>query len=371
MTGMPSDLAGLIGALQDRRGEVVKLAVTPHRYADALRILTFDRAPRKKIALMAMGPFSLCTRVLSESAGNFLTYCAAAADSPTAPGQPTLDEMLHLYRVPDLGRRPRVFGLLGTGISHSLSPRLHNGWFKRRREPCVYLPFDTKGIDDFLALSLSLPMAGWSVTAPFKLEMARRVDRLAPSARLAGSVNTVIAHGRKLIGYNTDIRALIHLLNETGGNPAFRIRRTTSGIVYRGRVLIIGAGGTAIAVCRALRQHGADVVMTARRLERRNVAQEIGVEFIPWNRRIQADAGVIINATPIGHAGWRGLPYPGSRLFSGHIIIDFPYGDGDTDFVRAGRKAGCRIIDGKRLLLEQARLQRKLFAQAKQAVRLS
>ncbi len=347
VTGTPPDLERVATELRRRRGEAWKLAVTARDLSDSMKVLACLERHRGGFACMAMGPAGLITRVLAEPRGSFLTFCAARDGAETAPGQVSAGEMLHHYRVRHLGRRPSIYGLLGTGIAHSLSPRLHNGWFARRAERCVYVPFDTTDLDDFMAFARTLPLSGWSVTAPFKEAISTKLDRLSRSARLAGCVNTVVSRNGDLVGYNTDVRALIGLIRHARG---------------RSPVLVLGSGSTAKAACRALSAAGYSVMLCARRdRAARQAAADIRIWFVPWGERGSVRAGVIVNATSVGQGGRPGAPLAATALRVGQLVIDFPYGPRETDLVRAARARSCVVVDGKRILLEQARLQRRLF----------
>src|SRR5258707_6685056 len=78
-------------------------------------------------------------RFLALPQGSALAYAPAAA--ATAPGQVSLDDMIHLYRAHALTRSTRVYGVIADPIGHSLSPLLHNTGFAARRVDAVYLPF--------------------------------------------------------------------------------------------------------------------------------------------------------------------------------------------------------------------------------------
>lgn len=343
--GTPRDLDDLARDLRAHSGEAWKLAVTAGSYRDALQVFDCLDHHRGAFTCLAMGAPGLATRVLGEGRGNFLTYCAARAEAETAPGQPTVTQMIHLYRAHALGPRPDVYGLVGSGITHSLSPQLHNAWFARRRERRIYLPFEATELGDFMSFARELPLAGWSVTTPFKEAIIGFLDSLAPSAKLAGCVNTVLARAGRLHGYNTDIRALRRLI---GRRP--------------GRVLVLGSGSTARAACGALADNGCAVTLTARRMERaRAISDELDLRLIPWRKRGTIAAQVVVNATSVGHGGHSGIPLPESAMHPGQLVVDFPYGGNETDLVRSARANGCRVIDGRRILLEQARLQRDIF----------
>jgi 3-dehydroquinate dehydratase / shikimate dehydrogenase len=49
---------------------------------------------------LAMGERGVATRLLAPKLGGFLTFGALAAGSESAPGQPTVQQLRDLYRLP-------------------------------------------------------------------------------------------------------------------------------------------------------------------------------------------------------------------------------------------------------------------------------
>lgn len=71
----------------------------------------------------------------------------------------------------------RLFGLLGSGISHSLSPLIHNYAARKLQQEAVYVLFDsaTKKFPDqqFFKAMWDFGVLGFNVTLPFKEAAAK------------------------------------------------------------------------------------------------------------------------------------------------------------------------------------------------------
>ncbi len=157
------------------------------------------------------------------------------------------------------GASTRLAGVIGDPVRHSLSPAIHNAAFRATGLDWVYLAFEVPAGEAAAAVAAmrALGLEGLNVTMPHKAGVAQAVDRLSPVAAELGAVNTVVREGAALIGHNTDGDGLVASLRaEHGFEPASR------------RGLVLGAGGTARAVVRALGAAGAaDVAVVARRGE--------------------------------------------------------------------------------------------------------
>ena len=89
--------------------------------------------------------------------------------------------------------------LIGSPISHSLSPAMHNLSFRTLEIDAEYGLRET-GLDmlaETVAELKSEGAAGWNVTMPCKRAMCDFCDELSPEALISRSVNTV--RNRKII----------------------------------------------------------------------------------------------------------------------------------------------------------------------------
>lgn len=135
----------------------------------------------------------------------------------------------------------KIFGILGDGISYSLSPQIFNTLFDEFGLPHGYYLFDIaeKNPKKFIDSAEMLGVAGFNVTVPFKCSIISHLDALHTTASDCHSVNVVKAHKGTLKGYNTDIFGIREVFRDVGLS-AFA----------RKHILIIGAGGTARTALR-------------------------------------------------------------------------------------------------------------------------
>ncbi|BBD71860.1 shikimate 5-dehydrogenase [Sulfodiicoccus acidiphilus] len=231
------------------------------------------------------------------------------------------------------GVRTKLLGVLGSGISYTLSPAIHNFSFSQMGIDAVYLVFDVQP-DDLhdVVEGLKKIAYGFNVTVPYKEEVASMVSCEGESKGL-GVVNTV--HSGK--GYNTDYIALSRLLNETGLE------------FHEAECAIFGAGGAAAASALSLGRLGCKVKLINRSLERairlKRKLDNLGVES-----SVASDCGepqVVVNATP------RPELVPTSCV-RGKLAIDFVYTPVRTSFITLAESRGMTIIDGLSILIEQA-----------------
>ena len=270
--GTPGDLIQRYERMAATPAAVVKLATQCQRINDCLRLFALlEHAQNKKpIIALGMGLPGLSTRVLALARGALLTFGALQRGAESAPGQPTVEELNTLYRVKQLTRASQVFGVIGKPIGHSRSPLIHNPALQVAGIDGVYLPLEVDDLASFIrdfvhprTRKLDWNLRGLSVTIPHKRALLPLLDEVDATAQAIGAVNTIVVAGERLCGYNTDVHGAMQPLLE-------RME------VRSARAAVLGAGGSARAVCYGLQQHGADVTLYARDVHK---AEALAAEF--------------------------------------------------------------------------------------------
>ena len=133
----------------------------------------------------------------------------------------------------------KFFGIIGNPIAHSLSPTLHNYWFKKYNLEADYSIIEAKDKDlpTVIKKIKDGSYSGINVTLPYKQKIIHHIDKVVNDAVLTGSVNTVLLDNNKIvIGENTDVFGL----------QAAYLKEIDDSISKK--VLIIGAGGVSPSV---------------------------------------------------------------------------------------------------------------------------
>jgi shikimate dehydrogenase len=209
------------------------------------------------------------------------------------------------------------------------------------------LAFEVREAGAALDAMRALDIHGYSVTMPYKTAVAAAVDELTDAARELQAVNCVVNRGGWLVGDNTDGAGFI---------DGFRhdIRGDVAGRSFG----VIGGGGAARAVVRALALAGAaEVVVVNRDPERARAAAGLAVSSgrvgVPADLR---ECAVVINATPLGMDGAHvvDLPAPADLLRPGQIVVDLVYNPLETRWLAQARSRGIEAHNGLSMLVFQA-----------------
>jgi shikimate dehydrogenase len=247
----------------------------------------------------------------------------------------------------------RRFALIGNPLGHSLSPALFGLWFRRHRIEADYRAIAaTEGdLGHVLERLQSGELAGANVTVPLKERVCRKLTNLDTAARAIGAVNTLCPADGLVLGCNTDAPALAETLKSL--LPETARRRTTA--------CIFGSGGAARAAVYALIGLGfEDIRLVARNASAGAEIRRMGggIETVTWQNAISAVAGaaLVINATPLGTAGFPPFPPLALPPRRDGVALDLVYNPPRTAFQDATEAAGYRTANGFAILVGQAAL---------------
>jgi shikimate dehydrogenase len=226
---------------------------------------------------------------------------------------------------------PLAFRLMGHGIAYSASPAMMRAAFAAMDLPHGYELADVPPEDvETTVQALREPaIGGANVTTPHKVAVVRLMDALGPEAEEAGAVNTVVRQGRRLVGHNTDLPALVDAIR--GLRP--------DGVR---KAVLLGAGGASRSVIIALQACGAGEIVPVMRSDG------------SWDRlgHLMDGADLVVNATPVGMSDERS-PLPASWLRPDLAVLDLVYRPSPTPLVHEARAIGASAQAGAGVLLGQ------------------
>lgn len=250
-----------------------------------------------------------------------------------------------------------IAAVLGSPISHSLSPAIHNAAFEAARRNGEYVAVEC-GINEVETTMANLKAAGLvglSVTMPLKEAVIDYLDFVTPDADFLNAVNCISFGPTSSTGHNTDGDGCCDALIEQGGA---RLRGATA--------VLLGAGGTARSIALALVRRGAHVVVVNRT---QSHAMDLVNSFASFRDEVSisvgdhssiASASLLINATSVGMNS-SDNPVDPSVLHNRLTVLDAVYSPLETSLLSAAREAGATVVDGLWMLVHQARHQQKLW----------
>ena len=247
-------------------------------------------------------------------------------------------------------------GVIGHPIKHSLSPVMHQHWFRKYGIDAVYDLIDIPSDD--LATRIERfresEWVGFNVTIPHKVAMLSLIDEVKDVARSIGAVNTIINKNGKLIGTNTDGEGLILCLQQAG----FSLHEEV-------KVLIIGAGGAARAVGLSIARGNVSCVdFTNRTVVKAEQLSQSASTFTQSQSLSLTEAeqaldkyNLIINATSAGMEPLSmNQPLSLKHVSKDAFCVDLIYKPLKTLWLAEAEERGCRTMNGLPMLIYQGAL---------------
>lgn len=256
-----------------------------------------------------------------------------------------------------------LIGLLATPIRHSMSPTMHNNAFAMLGLNYAYLAFEVgqKELPSAVQAIRTLEMRGANISMPNKQAILPLLDDLAPAAKLAGAVNTVVNDHGKLTGYTTDGIGFMQAL-------------AAENIDLRGEKMVLagaGGAGTPIAIQAAL-DGVKEIVIVNRATDPQGSQAQKNVKiineqtnaharFVPLADQAQfkaelADATIYCDATGVGMKPLadQSLITDPSWLREDLIVYDTVYAPRTTKLMTIAQVAGVRhVFNGLGMMLYQ------------------
>ena len=263
----------------------------------------------------------------------------------------------------------RLAAVLATPIKHSISPLIHNTGFQALNIDAVYLAFEVgaDGLASAFETIRQFDMLGVNLSMPNKQPGFHLVDEVSPAAQLLGSINTVVNHGGRLCGHNTDGAGFMASLKEEGV------------AVVGKKMTMLGIGGAALAIIAQAALDGvSEISIFARQLSEKvdeqraiqGITAQTSCRIQLFSLENEADlvqelstSDILVNSTNVGMApNCQGnLIAQASWLKPELVVADIIYEPKETALLKMARQQGCQTINGLGMLIHQGAIAFELW----------
>ncbi len=257
--------------------------------------------------------------------------------------------------------RTQLLCVLGTPISHSISPQMHNEACRLLGLDYEYLAFDIgtenlKTVTDALRV---MNVRGFNLTMPNKTLMAQLCDKLSPASEIAGAVNTVVNENGIFTGYTTD------------GVGFMQSARAAGCPLENRRAVILGAGGAGVPIIIQAAMDGTRSIDVFKRknsswnktmqlVDMVNSRTSCSVRLLDIENKKQLkssldNADILVNTTSVGMLpNDDGCLIPDASFFHKELDVgDIIYNPRKTKMMEMAEAQGCKTFNGLYMLLYQ------------------
>ena len=253
--------------------------------------------------------------------------------------------------------------VVGNPIDHSLSPLVHNYWFKKYKIVGTYerKRLEEKDLKNFVyEMKVNKFINGANITVPFKNKIIPFLDALTDISKKTLSVNTIFKKNGKLVGENTDATAFYNTLHKDYS--------LSSG--HELKTLIIGAGGVTSSIIWAVRKlsgtNGQIYITNRTKQKASSLLKEINqinseqgvfdgrINILNWGEI--PDVNLIVNTTSVGLGQNERLPLDFEKFKDNKNILfyDLIYNPKETCFLSEAKQRGNKTMNGEMMFLLQA-----------------
>ena len=243
----------------------------------------------------------------------------------------------------------KKFGIIGNPIKHSLSPTLHNYWFKKYKIDADYKIIDLKEteLNEIVKKIKNKDLDGINVTLPYKQKIVPHLDVIVNDADVTSSVNTVyLNENGAVIGENTDVSGLqaayLKELDAASNKSA----------------LVIGAGGVSPSVILSLHKSGVkNISITNRTMDKCFFLKKKFkiLDIVEWkNLKEEFDKfDIVINATSLGLKDNQDFNITFDKFKKNLIYIDTIYNPLETKTLKYFKDKDMRVFNGLEMFIYQ------------------
>ena len=245
----------------------------------------------------------------------------------------------------------KKFGIIGKPLSHSLSPTLHNFWFKKYKIYASYslIEIELNEIEGVIEKIRNKELQGINVTIPYKQAVIPYLDAIIDDAKETLSVNTIALNEKeKVVGSNTDVYGL-----EQGF-----LNKINNQNLKQNKILVLGAGGVTSSIIYALKKKGIKEILISNRTLRK--AEDIKKKFpfikiIEW-KNIEEEAenmSIIINATSLGLKNGNNFKQKFNNIRSNLVYYDVIYNPKETLMIKKFKEKNIQTYNGLEMFIYQ------------------
>jgi shikimate dehydrogenase len=245
----------------------------------------------------------------------------------------------------------KKFGIIGKPLSHSLSPLLHNYWFKKYNIKASYTLIETEinQIGKVINKIKKKELKGINITIPYKQKVIPYLDLVINDAKKTSSVNTIYLNDdNKIVGENTDVY---------GFDCSF-IKKLNEKDLSGKNILIFGAGGVTSSIIYSLVKKNIKKISISNRTTKKAITLKKKfpfIEIILWkdiNNKSQ-DADVIINTTSLGMKNGSNFNQVIKKFKENLIYYDVVYNPLETTMLKNFKKKKIKTFNGLEMFLYQ------------------
>ena len=316
-----------------------------HQGYSILKIAEKNRIPQ--LLIHGSGPSGLWTQIYQYYQDKKIAFYH---DPSNGQGYLTLEKWQKDYCLDDAAVFSKIYGIVGSPVYNSLSPRIHNHFYQKKGKDYLYLPFQIDDFEDFKMLldihekdkEKPFRLAGFTMVSPFK-------EATFNYAAINNNSNACTAHATNILVKDNEK----WVADSSDGYGVFSILLKEEKLRSNLKVAVFGCGGAGRTIAATLKSRGMQLHLFNRSTNRGvYAAATLGIQYDALSLFNEPEFDIVVNATPLGKQG-EPPPFDLDLLHNDVLIIDLAYSAEETPLVRNARLRGIKTYSGKDILKYQ------------------
>jgi 3-dehydroquinate dehydratase / shikimate dehydrogenase len=361
----PRDIDAIYRQLQAKAPDVIRITCQARTPEEAWPLVHLLNKPPVPTVVEARGPAGLMLALVGRKVEAPWTSAALERGMEAFPGQPTIRDLVDVYRYPDVGKKTRFVGVTGDGERPRLAAGLLNASLAHADLPHRALPIRVGDRKMFRKIAEAVRLQA-VVLDESAYEGLHEIARLDESARApVAAADGLAPVDGEWVAYNAlgpaTVAAVLAVQRERDPDATLK-----------GRVVALaGCGPLTRMLAQPFKAAGAALLWASRdRAGVQAASQAFGGRQLLWEAVYATSHDVLA----IGRDGAKAddesdLPLHPGYLKPGMTVVDLTAGERPSRFLREAVTRGCAVVTPDRLLLEQVREHaRRLGAEVPAAV---
>ena len=346
-----SDIDSIFSEAMQAKADVVKFCwPTPTLNAAWPLLAAVSQKRMLPVVGMGLGRAELTFSLLGRKFGSPWIYAALEKGMEAHPGQATVFELNDIYDLRSINPKTVFVAVTGFGEAQTRTVRILNAAFQEANLNVRCLPVEFGDIQPVKKMLEALKIRAVVVHGRTGASLAEWGISVSQEDAATGYLDLLLNKSEGWQGFNFLGKAALKGLSDH--------LQTSGGDLARMNVLVIGNGGMAQTLTRALvRKNGMVSVCGPDDKDARRVASDVGCRFVPYQNLYETLMDAVIVADPKVEPGTGHKQVNPSLLRPGMLFLDISNLPVETTMLSEARDRGCHVVDSTKIFADQVAAQ--------------
>jgi len=352
----PEDIQAIYDECRNKKPDVVKLVTLTRTPEEAWPLVQIVSKATVPTVVMGLGKAATMLAVLGQKIGAPWTYAALERGMEAYPGQPTVDDLLEVWRFRSIDRSTRFVGVVGQGPREIMTAAALNAHFAECGVNVRCLPLEVGSLKIFRKLIDAVKLAAVVVDEANQTRMMDLEPELHGAAKSTATVDLLVNKDERLHGFHAEGQAALGVFQAT------MAKKYGDDNPIKGRqIVVVGLNAPARLIAEeTIRRGGSAIVASQDRKQGPAFAQQIGCRSIQTEAVYTMMHDVVVFAADESTETRDGRLKPG-YLKPGMVAMDLTAGLHPTLFLAGAKDRGCEIASSADFFFDRIAYYAKLL----------